>query len=96
MNSPIETVFNRPLAIAALTLIGTVGGSWIKDRITQENTEAANAVRISHLEKRDGVATVSREEFEKLEKEAIRRDEFNAQMAAILRELQRISAKLDR
>lgn len=91
----IETAFNRPLAIAMLTLAGSAGGAFIKDRITQQGTEAANAVRITRVE-RDSGDVVHRGEFEKLDHEAIRRDEFNAQMAAVLRELQRISAKLDR
>ncbi len=81
-----------------LTLIGGAGGSWIKDKIKSEGTDAANAVRILHLEEykdKHTVDSVHRAEYDKLEAEAVKRPEFDQFMSEVLRRLDRIDRKLD-
>jgi hypothetical protein len=98
-HSGIEAVASKPLAIAMLTILGSLGGAWLKDRISMQGENAADAVRIHNLEQyRDTHSqdSVHRVEFDRLDHEAIRRPEFDATTQAILRSLSRIESKLDK
>jgi hypothetical protein len=78
--STVETLVNRPLAIAVLTIMGSIGGAWLKDKLQAESTVTANSVRIAHLEQ--------------AEKDAVRRAEFEQFTASILRDLNEIKSEL--
>jgi hypothetical protein len=80
----LEQFVNRPLAIAALTLAGSISGGWLKDRLQSEGAEAANSVRIQHLET----------EVERLGAESVRQAEFRQFAAAVLEQLRDIKQRL--
>lgn len=72
MPSVPESFINRPLAIAALTLLGSVGAAAIKDRLQSESADGANSVRIANLEQRQA-DTVREREFQQFMAEVLRR-----------------------
>lgn len=95
----LETLVNRPLAIAVFTIMGSVGGAMLKDKLQATGSEAANGVRISHLEEfreKHLADSVHRSEYEKLDRQAVRKAEFEQFVQAVLRDLAEIKAELRR
>ena len=82
----IESVLNRPLASALLTVRGSMGGNWIKDRIQQGSATAADSVRIRQ----------HAQDITELKQQTIRRAEFEASLQAMQRSLDRIERKLEK
>ena len=74
------------IPIGVLSLVLSVGGRWVSDRLFQENRDSATAARVSELEKRvaeRGTDMVHRTEFEQIQKRSestLSRDEFQAYM----------------
>lgn len=44
--------FNSKFGIAVLMIASSIGGGWLKDRLTTETRDSGSAVRIESLEKR--------------------------------------------
>jgi hypothetical protein len=49
---PAVDFIRSPLGIAMLMLASSLGGSWIKDRLSTETRDTGSSVRIESLEKR--------------------------------------------
>jgi hypothetical protein len=58
---------NSPLGIAALMLVSSIGGGWVRDRLSTETRDTGSVVRIEAIDRRvtEFIASaVSRGQFE--------------------------------
>ncbi len=79
--SALESTIKNPVVVAVLTLLGSAGGGWLKDKLKSETQATATEIRLQYLEKH--------------EENAVQKDEFNAFVADVLRRLDRIERKVD-
>lgn len=90
-----QNLAKHPLVIAAIGGILTLGGGWMRDRLSVETREASNAIRIESLEtyrSDHSKVSVSREDLARVEsalKESQRsyvtKEEFSQFSSAMLR-----------
>jgi hypothetical protein len=81
MTAPADFI-RSPIGIAVLMVISSVGGGWLKDRLTTETRDTASETRIEALEHRFTehlTDAVSRRQYEENEMQTSKRlDEIRA------------------